>query len=97
MVALDYLGRRWALRVGWELRDGALPFRELQRRCTMASPNVLAARLREAESFGTVTRTADGSYALTPPGRALARILAELDAWAKKNVSVRDPGTSGWK
>jgi hypothetical protein len=34
MALLDLLGRRWALRVLWELRDGeALTFRELQARC----------------------------------------------------------------
>ena len=32
MALLDLLGRRWALRVGWELRNGPLGFRELQRR-----------------------------------------------------------------
>jgi DNA-binding HxlR family transcriptional regulator len=86
MVALDFLGRRWALRVGWELREGPLPFRELQRRCGMASPNVLATRLREARKLGIVARTGDGGYTLTTQGRALARMLAGLDAWAKANI-----------
>ena len=29
MAALDLLGRRWALRILWELRAGALSFRAL--------------------------------------------------------------------
>ena len=33
MAALDLLGRRWALRVLWELRGGPLSFRELRARC----------------------------------------------------------------
>ena len=47
MAALDLLGRRWALRILWELRAGALPFRALREapatcrpRCsTRASPS----------------------------------------------------------
>ena len=33
MVALDALGRRGALRLLWELRDGPLTFRALQTAC----------------------------------------------------------------
>jgi DNA-binding HxlR family transcriptional regulator len=33
MALLDLLGRRWALRVIWELRSEPLSFRELQERC----------------------------------------------------------------
>ena len=33
MALLDLLGRRWTLRVLWELRADALGFRELQARC----------------------------------------------------------------
>jgi DNA-binding HxlR family transcriptional regulator len=38
MAALDLLGRRWALRVLWELRDGALPFRALREAATTSRP-----------------------------------------------------------
>ena len=45
MALLDLLGRRWALRVLWELRDGsALSFRELQERCGGLSGNVMIVR-----------------------------------------------------
>src|SRR5208282_2198038 len=33
MALLDLLGRRWALRVIWELREEPLVFRALQQRC----------------------------------------------------------------
>ena len=33
MALLDLLGRRWALRLVWELRDGGQSFRALQERC----------------------------------------------------------------
>ena len=48
MELLDLLGRRWALRILWELRDGvARNFRELRLRCDQVSPTVLTDRLRE--------------------------------------------------
>jgi DNA-binding HxlR family transcriptional regulator len=82
MAILDHLGRRWALRIGWELRHGPLPFRELQRRSGMASPNVLAARLREGVELGILEQDPAGAYRLTPAGVRLARILDVLHDWA---------------
>jgi DNA-binding HxlR family transcriptional regulator len=84
MALLDLLGRRWALRIGWELRDGAsLTFRELQERCDGMSPSVLNARLRELREAGIIER-ADGGYRLTAHGHALGEALGSLDTWAKR-------------
>lgn len=83
MAILDLLGRRWALRIGWELRDGPLAFRELQRRCDMPSPNILTTRLREACDARLVEKDSDGLYGLTRRGRSLLDVLAPLDEWAK--------------
>ena len=52
MAALDLLGRRWALRVLWELRDGAVGARALLDRCDGLSSSVLYTRLRELEDAG---------------------------------------------
>src|SRR6185436_20644032 len=49
MAALDLLGRRWTLRILWELRDGPVGFRDLQARCDAMSPSVLHQRLNELE------------------------------------------------
>jgi DNA-binding HxlR family transcriptional regulator len=84
MAVLDLLGRRWALRVIWELRDAPSPnFRELQRRCGGVSSSVLAARLRELTDAGVVTRAADG-YLLTSTGRDLLERLRPLEEWASQ-------------
>ena len=59
MALLDLLGRRWALRVLWELRDGPVPFRALQQRCDGMSSSVLnqrLAELRAAERGGALRR-----------------------------------------
>jgi DNA-binding HxlR family transcriptional regulator len=83
MAALDLLGRRWTLRVLWELRSEPLGFRELQRRCDGMSSSMLAERIGELVELRLVGRTDDGRYALTPLGRDLGRTLGPLDAWAQ--------------
>ena len=47
MALLDLLGRRWTLRIIWELRDSALTSRALRTACDDASPTVMQARLSE--------------------------------------------------
>lgn len=82
MAVLDLLGRRWALRVIWELRAGPGPtFRELQARCEGVSSSVLAERLRELGEAGIVTHTG-GGYILTDQGRQLLTLLLPLNSWA---------------
>jgi DNA-binding HxlR family transcriptional regulator len=83
MAVLDWLGRRWALRVLWELRDGALPFRGLQERCDAVSPTVLNDRLRELRAAGVVDLQDGGGYVLTADGAALGAVLLPLHRWAE--------------
>ncbi|WP_433579844.1 winged helix-turn-helix transcriptional regulator [Nocardia brasiliensis] len=84
MVLLDLLGRRWALRVLWELRDGrAVTFRELQARCGGISASVLNDRLRELREAQVVAAEPDG-YQLTPDGTELLAALAPLQVWVRR-------------
>jgi DNA-binding HxlR family transcriptional regulator len=83
MALLDLLGRRWALRVIWELRDGPLSFRQAQARCGAISSSVLNDRLAELRAAGIV-ETGDEGYALTPAGRELLEAYRPLDAWAER-------------
>src|SRR5687767_5891787 len=85
MALLELLGRRWVLRILWELRDGdAAGFRELQARCDTMSPSVLSVRLGELEAAGILDRNAAGDYALTDDGRDLVAVLGPLNEWAKR-------------
>ncbi len=84
MEILELFGRRWALRVLWELRAGALPFRGLQERCDAVSPTVLNDRLRELRAAGVVELQESGGYVLTPDGHALGGLLLPLSAWAER-------------
>ena len=83
MAALDLLGRRWTLRILWELRDGPLGARELRRRCDDVSPSVLYARLGDLTEAAIVEQDASGSYALTRLGARLRTAIEPLDRWAK--------------
>jgi DNA-binding HxlR family transcriptional regulator len=82
MAALDLFGRRWSLRVVWELREGELGFRELQQRCDGMSSSVLRQRLLELVEARVVRQGPEGRYALTPLGRRAYRALRPLDRWA---------------
>ena len=85
MALLDLLGRRWTLRVLWELRSPATSFRDLQERCDGMSSSVLSARLAELREAGAVDAGGDGGgYALTAEGQKLLDALEPLDAWAKR-------------
>jgi DNA-binding HxlR family transcriptional regulator len=83
MALLDLLGRRWALRIVWELRDGPLLFRALQERCSGMSSSVLNQRLGELRDAGVV-EVGEGGYALSEEGAELLRSLRPLDAWAQR-------------
>ena len=88
MRVLDALGRRWALRVLWELRDGARTFRALRAACDDVSPTSLNQRLRELRELGVVATAPDG-YALTAAGRELGVIVLALHRWAEAQRLVR--------
>jgi DNA-binding HxlR family transcriptional regulator len=92
MALLDLLGRRWALRVIWELREEPPSFRELQARCGAISSSVLNDRLAELRAVGIVEAAEDG-YRLTGEGRELLALYPALDAWAERWAArERGPG-----
>jgi DNA-binding HxlR family transcriptional regulator len=83
MAALDLLGRRWSLRILWELAGGPLGARALRARCDDMSTSVLYARLGELVEAGLV-RSDAGAYELTSLGADLGQAIAPLDAWAQR-------------
>ena len=84
MALLDLLGRRWTLRIGWELRAGPLQFGSLRTACGGISTSVLTQRLGELVAAGIAARDESGAYSLTPEGAELLELLAPLDRWAKR-------------
>jgi DNA-binding HxlR family transcriptional regulator len=84
MALMDLLGRRWTLRVIWELRDGRLTFRALQEACGGLSPTVLNQRVRELRESGLLEVEGAAGYALTPLGRELIDQVLPLVAWSTR-------------
>lgn len=83
MALIDLIGRRWALRVIWELRESTLTFRALQTACDGVSPSVLNERLAELREVVLVEMGENG-YALTPLGSELIEALAPMQRWSAK-------------
>ncbi|MGP8120625.1 MAG: winged helix-turn-helix transcriptional regulator [Xanthobacteraceae bacterium] len=88
MALLDLLGRRWTLRIVWEMRDAALTSRALRAACDDASPTIIHARLTELREAGLVETTGSG-YGLTAMGQEMLRVAMPLYAfaerWSKRN------------
>ena len=84
MAALDLLGRRWVLRILWELLPSPAGFRELQARCGAMSASVLDTRLRDLRSAALAETAADGKWRLTPLGQDLNAALAGLHNWSAR-------------
>jgi DNA-binding HxlR family transcriptional regulator len=81
MALFDLLGRRWAMGIIWQLSDGPLPFRELQKRCESISPTILSSRIKDLRAALLVERTLDG-YQLTARGSELFKILEPFKEWS---------------
>ena len=84
MALLDLLGRRWTLRIIWELRDVPLTSRALRAACDDASPTVVQARLSELREAALVELVAGDGYRLTPLGRELMESFQPLNRFAER-------------
>jgi DNA-binding HxlR family transcriptional regulator len=84
MVLLDLLGRRWSLRILWELREQPLTSRALRTACDEASPTVLQARLSELRQARLVELAPSGGYQLTALGRELHETFLPLHRFAER-------------
>lgn len=87
MALLDLLGRRWTLRIIWELRDGPLTSRALREACDDASPTVINERLAELREAGLVEKRDAGGDQLTGAGRELFELFMPLQKFADRWLS----------
>jgi len=90
MAFLDLIGRRWALRILWEIRAGPMRFRALQAACG-ASPAVINRRLRELKAWNLVVLKAEG-YTLTASAEDLLDLLLPLNAWCERQAKAGRKG-----
>jgi DNA-binding HxlR family transcriptional regulator len=91
MALLDLLGRRWSLRIIWELRDQSLTSRALRTACDEASPTVLQTRLSELREAGFVELVAGDGYRLTELGKELQESFLAVhhfaERWSKRTMN----------
>jgi DNA-binding HxlR family transcriptional regulator len=84
MALFDLIGRRWNLRIIWELRQAPRPltFRELRSACGDISSSVLTQRLRELSDVRITAHAGDG-YTLTSTGIRLVAALQPVLDWSR--------------
>ena len=103
--ALDVVGERWSLLLVRELTLGPRRHRDLATGLPGIPSNVLAARLKDLQAAGVITRrtlpapTDVTVYELTGAGRALQPALNELLHWGLRYApepSQDDAAQPGW-
>jgi DNA-binding HxlR family transcriptional regulator len=95
LALLDLLGRRWALRILWELRQQPASFQALQRRCDSMSTSVLSQRLGELRDAQLIEKDQAADYALTEVGSRLLTRLDGIDEWTQEWARTVRHGVDG--
>jgi len=90
--ALELIGDRWALLIVRELLQGPKRYTDLAAQLPGIGTNILAARLRDLETGGVVTKrllpppAASRVYELTPYGLALKPVIRDLALWGIQSI-----------
>jgi DNA-binding HxlR family transcriptional regulator len=103
--ALDMVGDRWELLIVRELLAGPKRYTDLADGLPGIGTNILAARLRDLETCGVITKktlpppAASRVYELTDYGRELKGVLRELALWGARSLGPPTPEAEffpGW-
>ena len=103
--ALGLVGERWSLLIVRELLQGPKRYTDLAGSLPGIGTNILAARLKELESCGLVTKhrldppAASQVYELTPHGQGLKPVMRELALWGLRSIDAptdEDDLAPGW-
>lgn len=81
---IDMLGKKWMMRIIWEMSKGPCTFRELQSRCGNISPTSVNLRLKELVKKNLVAKSKPNGYCLSPLGEELMELFEPLNTWVKK-------------
>jgi DNA-binding HxlR family transcriptional regulator len=103
--ALGMVGERWSLLIVRELMHGPKRYTDLAGSLPGIGTNILAARLKELESSGLLTKhrldppAASQVYELTPYGQELKPVMRSLALWGLRSIdppSEADDLAPGW-
>lgn len=93
-LVLDRIADKWTVLICVRLARGTCRFGELRRDISGISQKMLTQSLRALERDGLVARKviaqvpARVDYSLTPLGRTLLRVMAEVKDWAESNIET---------
>jgi DNA-binding HxlR family transcriptional regulator len=95
--ALDMVGDRWELLIVRELLQGPKRYTDLAEGLPGIGTNILAARLRDLEANGVLSKrtlpppAASRVYELTDYGRELKPVMRELAIWGARSLGPPKP------
>ena len=90
---LDYLSKKWAMVILFEMRRGGnwMRFSEVHAKLGCITPKILTERLKELEAEGLIEHRVDASevpvrseYRLTQAGLEMTDIILDIKMWALK-------------
>lgn len=84
MRLIDLLGKKWVMRIIWEMNAGSCTFRELQDRCGGISPTVINGRMKDLIAAGLINKDNPSGYQLTQAGQELLELFGPLNQWAEQ-------------
>jgi len=90
MQLIDILGKKWVLRILWELKTSPCTFRELQSRCGDLSPTIINTRIKDLCAAQLVYKSPDSGYQLSQDGYELIELFYPLNDFANRWVKSID-------
>lgn len=89
---MEMIGGKWSLPIIYVLMNETKRFKELERSIDGINTRMLVKELKQLENGGIIIRKVFAEvpprveYSLTPKGRELKNVLAEMKSWGKKNI-----------
>ncbi|SJZ51493.1 DNA-binding transcriptional regulator, HxlR family [Chitinophaga eiseniae] len=96
IYAVNLISGQWILSICYYLKQGKLRFTELKNKIPNITERMLTLQLKKMEEDKLVSRTAYAEvplrveYELTPIGKGLLPILAQLEQWGKLHKSMSE-------
>jgi DNA-binding HxlR family transcriptional regulator len=84
VALMDILGKKWVMRILWELHQKPCTFRELQTKCGEISPTVVNARIKDLCAANLVKKMEPSGYGLTKYGEELLDLFEPMKDFALK-------------
>jgi len=93
MQLIDILGKKWVLRILWELKASPCTFRELQSRCGDLSPTIINTRIKDLCETQLIYKSPESGYKLSQNGCELIELFYPLNDFANRWIESVDTTT----